>query len=307
MHSFIYKSRQWIAQMGLVLLLLSLGSTVAYAQINVFACEPEWAALTQQLGGKAVKVFSATTNQQDPHHIQARPSLIAKVRRADLLVCTGAELEVGWLPLLLRKSGNGKILSGQAGHFMAADQVVLLEKPAVLDRALGDIHAAGNPHIHLDPHRIQQIANALTQRLVKIDPANRSLYQENGQQFTQQWQQAIKKWQQTALVLRGKRIVVSHNSWVYLEQWLGLNKVATLEPKPGIPASSAHLSKLLMQLRQSPAHMILTASYQNNQSARWLTKKTAIPSVELVFSPAKNETMMQWFEQIVSQLIKVDS
>ncbi len=177
---------QWITKMGLAVLLLSFGSSAAYAKINVFACEPEWAALTQQLGGNAVKVFSATTAQQDPHHIQARPSLIAKARRADLLVCTGAELEVGWLPLLLRKSGNGKILSGQVGHFMAADQVDLLEKPAVLDRNLGDIHASGNPHIHLDPRRIQQIANALTQRLANVDPANRVLYQKNGQHFTQQ-------------------------------------------------------------------------------------------------------------------------
>ena len=305
MHAFNYKSRQWITKMGLAVLLLSFGSNAAYAQINVFACEPEWAALTQQLGGNAVKVFSATTNQQDPHHIQARPSLIAKVRRADLLVCTGADLEVGWLPLLLRKSGNGKILSGQAGHFMAADQVVLLEKPAVLDRSLGDIHAAGNPHIHLDPHRIQQIANALTLRLIKIDPANRSLYQQNGQHFTQQWQQAIKKWQQKAQILRGKRIVVSHNSWVYLEQWLGLKKVATLEPKPGIPPSSSHLSKLLTQLKQNSAHMILTASYQNDRSARWLAKKTGMPSIELAFGPAENETLLQWFEQIVNQLVKV--
>lgn len=263
--------------------------------------------MTQQLGGTAVKVFSATTNQQDPHHIQARPSLIAKVRRADLLVCTGADLEVGWLPLLLRKSGNGKILSGQTGHFMAADQVALLEKPAVLDRSLGDIHAAGNPHIHFDPRRIQKIANALTQRLIKIDLANSTLYQQNGQDFTQQWQQAIKKWHQTAKVLRGKRIVVSHNSWVYLEQWLGLKKVATLEPKPGIPPSSIHLSKVLTQLKQSPAAMILTASYQNNQSARWLAKKTAIPSIELAFGPAKNETLVQWFGQIVGQLVKVRS
>lgn len=298
---------QWITKIGLAVLLLSFGSNAVYAKINVFACEPEWAALAQQLGGNAVKVFSATTNQQDPHHIQARPSLIAKVRRADLLVCTGADLEVGWLPLLLRKSGNGKILSGQMGHFMAADQVVLLEKPAVLDRSLGDVHAAGNPHIHLDPRRIQQIANALTQRLIKIDPANRSLYQQNGQQFTQMWQQAIKKWQQTAKVLGGKQIVVSHNSWVYLEHWLGLKRVATLEPKPGIPASSTHLSKLLTQLKQSPANMILTASYQNDKSARWLAKKTAIPSVELDFSPAENETLTQWFEQILSQLVKVGS
>ncbi len=296
---------QWITKTGLAVLLLSFGLNAAYAKINVFACEPEWAALSRQLGGSAVKVFSATTAQQDPHHIQARPSLIAKVRRADLLVCTGAELEVGWLPLLLRKSGNGKIQSGQAGYFMAANQVALLEKPAVLDRSLGDIHAAGNPHIHLDPHRIQQIANALTQRLMRVDPANRSLYQQNGQQFAQQWQQAIKKWQQKTQTLQGKRVVVSHNSWVYLEQWLGLKKIATLEPKPGIPPSSAYLSKLLTQLKQNPAEMILSATYQNQKPAHWLSKKTSIPVISLSFSPVKNETLIVWFGRIVDQLIGV--
>ncbi|MEY8247686.1 MAG: zinc ABC transporter substrate-binding protein [Bermanella sp.] len=295
---------RWLTKMGVAVLLFSFGSHVAYAKINVFACEPEWAALTQQLGGAAVKVFSATTNRQDPHHIQARPSLIAKVRRADLLVCTGADLEVGWLPLLLRKSGNDKILSGQLGHFMAAEQVTLLEKPALLDRSLGDIHAAGNPHVHFDPHRMQKIARALSQRLINIDPANSALYQKNEQDFTRQWQQAIQQWQQTARDLHGQRIVVSHNNWVYLEQWLGLKRVATLEQKPGVQASSRHLSKVLAQLKQNPASMILTASYQNKQSARWLLKKTAIASIELAFSPAENETLVQWFGQVVGQLLK---
>ena len=305
MYTFIYKSRQWITKMGLTVL-LSFGSNAVYAQINVFACEPEWAALTQQLGGTAVKVFSATTNQQDPHHIQARPSLIAKVRRADLLVCTGADLEVGWLPLLLRKSGNGKILPGQTGHFMAADQVALLEKPAVLDRSHGDIHAAGNPHIHLDPKRILQISRALTARLAKIDPANSDLYQKNGLNFHRKWNQAIQKWERKFKALQGKRIVVSHNNWVYLEQWLGLKRVATLEPKPGIPPTSTHLRKVLTRLKQNPADLILYANYQSDKSARWLSQKTGIPVVGLPFSVSEKETLTQWFDRFLNQLLHVD-
>lgn len=287
-------------------MLLSLLSNAAYAQLNVFTCEPEWAALARSLGGNTVKIYSATTAQQDPHHIQARPSLIAKVRRADLLVCTGAELEVGWLPLLLRKSGNGKILSGQAGHFMAADQVALLEKPVVLDRSLGDIHAAGNPHIHLDPKRILTIAKALSARLAIIDAMNSHLYQKNLQDFTREWNQAIAQWQERTQRLRGKRIVVSHNSWVYLEQWLGLKKVATLEPKPGIPPSSSHLSKVLAQLKQIPAEMILYADYQNDKSARWLSQKIGLPSVGLPFSPASDENLTQWFDRLLNQLMGVN-
>ena len=293
-----------IKKVWLGVLLLSLCSNAAYAQINVFACEPEWAALTRALGGDAVKVYSATTAQQDPHHIQARPSLIAKVRRADLLVCTGAELEVGWLPLLLRKSGNGAIQPNHLGHFMAADHISLLEKPVVLDRSLGDIHAAGNPHFHFDPYRILQIAKALTTRMAKIDPANSDLYQKNGLDFSREWNQAIKKWEQKFKALQGKRIVVSHNSWVYLEQWLGLKKVATLEPKPGIPPSSTHLSKVLAQLKQNPAQMILVAGYQNDKSARWLSQKTSLPVVGLPFSVSEKESLMQWFDRFLNQLLE---
>ena len=289
----------------LLLLILPFFTHHTYAQINVFACEPEWAALTRALGTDKVKVTSATTAVQDPHHIQARPSLIAKMRRADLLVCTGADLEVGWLPLLLRKSGNGSVQPGQTGHFMAADYVALLEKPTVLDRSLGDIHAAGNPHFHLDPERMLKVSVALADTLSKVDPANQSHYQGNLATFTQQWQQAIQQWQQRSQSLRDKRIVVSHNNWVYLESWLGLTQVATLEPKPGIPASSAHLSKVLTRLKQNPADMLLYASYQSDKSARWLTQKTNVPAVALPLSPSQNETLNQWFDRLLNQLLSV--
>lgn len=298
---------QWIKKIALIMVLsLPLYAHPIYAQINVFACEPEWAALARALGGDAVKVTSATTAMQDPHHIQARPSLIAKMRRADLLVCTGADLEVAWLPLLLRKSGNARVQPGQTGHFMAADYISLLEKPTVLDRSLGDIHVAGNPHFHLDPSRIAQIASALTDTLVKVDSANKLHYQYKLAVFNEQWQQAIKQWKQRSQSLRGKRIVVSHNSWVYLESWLGLRQVATLEPKPGIPASSTHLSSVLGKLRQHPADMLLHASYQSDKSVVWLSKKNALPIVTLALSPSEDESLIIWFEKIINQLLSVN-
>ena len=286
-----------------VLLIFSLWAANSHSAINVFACEPEWASLVQNLGGSKVSVFSATTALQDPHHIQARPSLIAKARRADLLICTGAELEVGWLPLLLRKSGNGKILTGQPGHFMSADHVTLLEKPKLLDRSQGDVHADGNPHIHLDPHRIMLIAEALAGTLSRIDPENQSYYQNNWISFKDTWSKAIKKWEQHSQSLRGKKIVVNHNSWVYLENWLSLERVATLEPKPGIAPSSAHLTQVLAQLQQHQADMILYATYQNDKAVRWLADKTNIPVVALDFSVSSDETLFQWYERILKQLL----
>ncbi|OUS09796.1 zinc ABC transporter substrate-binding protein [Gammaproteobacteria bacterium 53_120_T64] len=296
-----WKNTYWLAA-----LLLALCANTAQAQLNIFACEPEWAALARTLAGDTARVYSATTAQQDPHHIQARPSLIAKVRRADMLVCTGAELEVGWLPLLLRKSGNAKIQAGQAAYFMATDHVALLEKPSVLDRSLGDIHAAGNPHMHLDPYRVQQVAEALASTLVTIDPANTNNYQKNLRNFIHEWSQAITQWEKQTLELRGKRIVVNHNNWIYLERWLGLERLAVLESRPGIPPSSSHLAKVLAQLKQKPADMILYASYQNNKPALWLSKKTGLPVVGLAFSPSDKENLIQWFDRALHQLLRAD-
>jgi zinc/manganese transport system substrate-binding protein len=289
----------------LLMLFLSLWATNSFSAINVFACEPEWASLVKILGGDKVNVFSATTVLQDPHHIQARPSLIAKARRADLLVCTGAELEAGWLPLLLRKSGNGKILTGQPGYFMSADHVTLLEKPKLLDRSEGDVHADGNPHIHLDPHRMMLIAEALTHTLSRVDPENQTEYQNNWTNFKDLWSRAITKWEQQSQSLQGKKIVVNHNSWVYLEDWLKLERVATLEPKPGIAPSSGHLAQVLSGLKQNQANMILYATYQNDKAVRWLAQKTDIRVVALPFSVSADETLFQWYERLLSQLMDI--
>ena len=137
----------------------------ANAALRVLACEPEWGSLVQELGGSLVDVSVATTALQDPHQIQAKPSLIARARNADLVVCTGAELEIGWLPVLLQQSGNGKVQPGQAGNFAAADVVRKLDVPGQLDRSQGDVHAAGNPHIQTDPRNIAQVAASLGARL----------------------------------------------------------------------------------------------------------------------------------------------
>jgi zinc/manganese transport system substrate-binding protein len=286
-----------------LLIFLSLWASNSHSEINVFACEPEWASLVQTLGGDKVRPFSATTALQDPHHIQARPSLIAKARRADLLVCTGAELEVGWLPLLLRKSGNGKILPGQPGHFMATDHVILLEKPKLLDRSQGDVHADGNPHIHLDPHRLLLIAEALAKTLSRVDPDNQSYYQNNWIGFRDKWSKAIAKWEQQTQLLQGKKIVVNHNSWVYLENWLKLERVATLEPKPGIAPSSSHLAQVLVKLKKHQADMIIYASYQSDKAVRWLAQKTHLPVVSLSFSVSSDESLFQWYEGVLNQLL----
>ena len=283
-------------------LVLLLTTHSAFAALNVFTCEPEWAALAKVIGGDLLKVDAATTSLQDPHHIQARPSLIARARNADLLVCTGAELETGWLPVLLNKSGNSRLQPGQPAYFMASDFVDMLDIPEVLDRNMGDIHADGNPHIHLDPRNMLKVASALAHRLGSIDPANKSAYETGMNVFTQRWQAAINRWQSQAQQLHNKTMVVHHNSWVYLEHWLGLKHVATLEKKPGVPPSSAHLESLLAQMQATPADMIVYASYQDHRAAHWLQNKTGIRIVELPFSPAEDEDLFHWFDTLMAKL-----
>src|SRR5687768_10216022 len=175
--------------------LLLAASWPSTATLNIFASTPEWGALAKELGAGKVTVYVATTALQDPHRIEARPSLLARARSADLVVSTGAELEVGWLPLVLSQSGNAKIQPGQPGYFEAADFVALIEKPSRLDRSLGDIHAAGNPHLHLDPRNIAEIAAGLGERMAALDPPQASHYRQRQQNFLERWRQASARWE----------------------------------------------------------------------------------------------------------------
>lgn len=256
----------------------------AQAALNVFACEPEWGALAKELGGEDVKVYTATTAMQDPHRIEARPSLIAKMRQTDLVICTGAELEVGWLPVLLSESGNSKVQPGQPGYFEAARHVTLLEKPAKLDRSEGDVHAAGNPHIQTDPRNIARVASALSRALMQVDAARSDEYHRREQAFQLRWSQAMRNWETKAAPLKGVAVAVQHRGFPYLQNWLGLIEVAVLEPKPGVEPSAAHLARVLEGLKTRPAKMVLRAAYQSERPSRWLAERAGIPAVELPYT-----------------------
>lgn len=268
----------------LAILAFALLALPAQAALNLFACEPEWAALAQELAGDKASIYTATTALQDPHHVEARPSLIARARRAQLMVCTGAELESGWLPLILRESANPDIAAGKPGNFEAAHYVQMLEVPSRLDRAEGDVHAAGNPHIQLDARNFLAIAKALTARLSELDSANAAFYTSRLQAFSQSWQAALKRWEAQAAPLRGQPVVVQHRAYPYLEAWLGLQQVAELEAKPGMEPSAAHLAQVLAQLQQRPARMVIRAAYQSDAPSEWLTRRTHISAVVLPFS-----------------------
>src|SRR5450759_671989 len=268
--------------MGLIV--LAIVSAPAFAALNVFACEPEWAALTQQLAGNQASIYTATGALQDPHQVQARPSLIAKARNAQLVVCTGAELEIGWMPVVLRESVNSAIQPGSLGNFEAAKYVSMLEVPTRLDRADGDVHAAGNPHIQTDARNFLPVAEALSKRLIQLDPANTAFYQQQLATFSQQWHTAIAKWEKQAAPLKGVSIVVQHKGFPYLNDWLGLKEVAELEPKPGMEPSAAYLGRVLSDLQQHPARMVIRAAYQNERPSEWIAERAHIPAVMLPFT-----------------------
>ena len=287
---------------------LALAATLpAHAALKVFACEPEWAALTKELAGDQATLYTATNALQDLHQIQAKPSLISAVRNADLLVCTGAELEVGWLPVLLRQSGNAKVQPGQAGNFEAAGFVRMLEVPTRLDRADGDVHAQGNPHINTAPSTFAAVAPALAKRLAELDSANAAHYQQRLADFQTRWTQASQRWAQAAAPLKGTRIVVQHKGFPYLEQWLGLDEVTTLEPKPGVEPSSTYLSTVLQQLQQRPAKLIVRAAYNDGRSSEWLSERAKLPVAVLPFTVGGSDRakdLFGLFDDTVDKLLK---
>ena len=271
------------------LLVMTLGailplSAVAQEPIRVLACEPEWAALAEEIGGNDVIVHSATHGRQDAHHIRARPSLIAKVRLADVLFCSGAELEVGWLPVLMQRGARRIVQPGQPGHIMAADHVEMLDRPEVIDRSLGDIHPDGNPHVHLDPRNIVILADVLASRLERIDPSRSGAYRERLASFQSRWADAMTGWQKRTERLRGMEVIVHHKAWTYLLHWSGLERVASLERVSGIPPTASHLAQVFELARNSGTKAIIRTPFEPVDASDWLFGKTAIPVVELPFT-----------------------
>ena len=270
---------------------LGVWAAPALANLNVFATVPEWGALVEELGGDKVKVYTATNALQDPHHVEAKPSLIARARGADLVVATGAELEIGWLPLVTQQAGNPKVQAGKPGYFEAASFVTILDKPARLDRAEGDVHAAGDPHIQTDPRNIARVAGALSARLAELDPENAAFYQTRYKAFADRWNAAIARWEKEAAPLRGVAILVQHKAFTYLIAWLGLKEVASLEPKPSVEPTIAHLSEVLETVKRQPVKMVIRAAYQSDRASQWIAERAKINVVVLPFTVGGDDAL----------------
>jgi len=289
----------------LMLIMLPL---VAVADLRIFACEPEWDALAEEIGQAHVNSSSATNALQDPHYIQARPSLIARVRQADLVICSGAQLEIGWLPLLLQKANNRNVMPGTPGYLDASSLVVRLEATGNVDRSQGDIHPLGNPHVQTDPHNILHIAKALGERMAKLDSDNATIYESGLADFSERWGKAIAGWEARAEVLRGNRAITHHKSWVYLLRWLGIEDVANLEPIAGLPPTATHLSKLVSEFREGGADFIIRSPYQDERPSEWLSERTGIAAILLPLTVGGTEEavdLFAFFDDIIDRLLGI--
>lgn len=290
-------------------LLLVLGAGVAGAQ-TIFACEPEWAALTRELLPQA-RLHVATHAQQDPHHIEARPALIAQLRAADAAICTGASMEAGWLPTLQQRAGNARVQRGAPGLFFAADAVNLIDaRPGAGGNPFaGEVHEEGNPHLHADPRRVMEVARAWAARLQALFPAQQAAIGQHLEAFIARWQPRVQAWEAKAQPLRGLQVAAQHASHAYLWRWLGMRQVADLEPKPGLSPTPGHLQRLLDELRPRPPAAIVVTGYQDPRSARWLAQQLGgrVPLVVLpatVDDPEASDALGLWFDRMLDLLLR---
>lgn len=290
-------------------LLCALACSLSHAAhaLTIFACEPEWGALARVMLPDAT-IKTATHHLQDPHHIEARPSLIAQMRNADVAVCTGAELETGWLPMLQEKSGNRRVQDGQKSMFYAADHVQLIDPfTGTKTPFSGDVHAQGNPHFHTDPRRYLQVAKALAERLSMLFPDRQANIKNQQRQFEQQLLTKITQWELKAKPLQGRKVLTQHASFAYLWAWLGMQVIADLEPKPGVPPTPQHLEKVLAIAKSNPQAPIIVAQHHDPKPARWLAQQLGTSHPVLVL-PATVPTdqadgIITWFDAMVNQLL----
>ena len=291
----------------LSLALLLPFSAPAFADLNVFSCEPHWTALLAEVGGDHVKVTTASGAFNDPHFIQAKPSLISAVRKADLVVCNGGDLEVGWLPVLMQQGARDTVQPGQPGFLDGSQYIQMLQVPSSVDRAQGDIHPFGNPHYQTDPRNIGLVAAELVKRLVQLDPANAADYQKRYADFKGRWDTAVAKWTTEAAPLKGMKVIAFHDGWVYMQNWLGVDAVGFLEPKPGIPPSPAHLSELLAKIKGASVAGIIYTPYEDEQFPEWLSDRGGIGKAMIpdTVGADDDKDLFQFYDLMVNQLLKL--
>lgn len=264
-------------------LLLTALPALAEARVRVVASLPDLAALAQEIGGEKVEVISLARPHQDPHHVTATPSMVARLSDADLFVINGLELEIGWVPELIRASRNISIKPGNPGYVDASRGLPVLEVPSgPVDRSMGDVHASGNPHYMLDPVRTKWAAWNIADALVRIDPENKALYQQQLKEWYRKVDETLKRLEPELKVLRGKKVIDYHTHYSYLFDRVGIVRTATVEEKPGIPPSARHISRLIERFREVEIWGITYDFLNDRRLAEQAANGIGTPTVELV-------------------------
>lgn len=280
---------------GFIGLILLTVASVASATVNVVATTSGMGMLARAIGGDAVQVTVLAPPDRDAHFLQARPSMMAALRRADLVVAVGAELEVGWLPAALQGAGNPRVNPGQPGYFEAAAQVALIDVGGPADRALGDVHPAGNPHVNMDPVRMIAVAEALAGRLGTLDRANADVYGERARTFAEQVEARLPRWREEVEGAAG--VVLYHKDANYLLQLLDVPILGYVEAIPGIPPTARQLRSLIENLR-GRSGIVLQADYQPDRGARFVARELEWEQRALPIEPPLASDTEAWLSLI---------
>jgi zinc/manganese transport system substrate-binding protein len=253
----------------------------AQAKLRVVGTLPDFAAIAAEIGGDRVDTESLIQGTEDPHFVDAKPSHILRVNRADLLVCIGLGLESGWLPVLLTQARNGKVQIGAPGYLDASQAIEAKDVPVKADRAMGDVHGGGNPHYYVSPPEMLKVSEAIYKKLVEIDPSGRAEYDGRWQAFSKKFKDKIATWKAAIAPLAGSKVVEYHKSWIYLIDWAGLTSVGALEPKPGIPPSPSHVTELLLQVKDQHVRFVFRESYHSDSLSQVFANKAGAKLLEL--------------------------
>jgi zinc/manganese transport system substrate-binding protein len=290
-----------------IILALTLAAPAAQAKLNVVATTADFGAIAQEIGGDRIELLTLSKPTEDPHFVDAKPSFIVKLNRADALIDGGAELEAGWLRPLLDGARNPKIEAGRPGRIHGSDGIPLLEVPSTLDRSKGDIHASGNPHYMTDPANAKIVAEHLANAFCQLDPKSCDLFKANLKSFEDRLGAKMDEWRKLLAPRQGKQIVTFHNYWSYFAKAFDLRMDLYLEPKPGIPPTPAHLAEVIAKMKADGIRMIVVQPYQNRKTAETVAGHTSSVVVDWPSFPMTNketQSYIDWMDFLVKSVVK---
>lgn len=283
---------------SLALVALAAIGTPALAQIRVVATTPDLASVAREIGGDRVSVVALAKPTEDPHYVDAKPSHIVTLNRADALIEGGAELELGWLPPLLENARNSKISAGAPGRIVASEGIALKEIPTSFDRSKGDVHSLGNPHFFIDPIAVKTVARNIADHFAQIDPKSANIYRANLAKFNSRLDSKLAEWQKTLAPYRGAKIVTYHKDFIYFADRFGLSIIDELEPKPGIAPSPAHLAQVIGKMRSTNAKLILVQPFQNRKTAETVARQASGVVVDAPQQPGAASGVVTYFDMM---------